>query len=315
MAKSQNNLFKLIILILILVLAYSYSINYLHFGTDSVIKEIPKVETTKILFVGDIMLDRGVSWYADKNGKDRIFSGVKDLFQKYDIVVGNLEGTITNNESIARKNNKILRFTFDKSYSDVLKNAGFDILSLANNHATDFGTDGYNQTISNLSNVGILSFGSPRNDNNISNIIKLNNKNFCFIGYHDLYTHDETPVLSEIGKLDSECDSIIVFAHWGDEYKTKSNERQRNLAYKFIDQGVDLIIGSHPHVVQENEEYKGKRIFYSLGNFVFDQDFSYDTKHGIAVGVDFVNDKADFEIIPITIEEGRVSITNALELK
>lgn len=316
MVRLLNNLVKLIILILILVLVYSYSINYLHFGTEQVVK-LKEVEkpNIKILFVGDIMLDRGVSWYADKNGKDRIFSGVKNLFSNYDIVVGNLEGTITNNESVARKNNKILRFTFDTDYSGVLKDAGFDILNLANNHALDFGIDGYSQTIENLNSVGIKSFGSPRNDSNLSVLVNKNGKDLCFVGYHDLFTFNESPVISEIKALNDKCDFLTVFTHWGDEYKTKSNSRQQKLAYEFIDSGADLIIGTHPHVVQEIEEYKGKRIFYSLGNFVFDQDFSVNTKNGNAIGVDISDADIKYEVVPISIDEGRVYVTSEQELK
>ncbi len=316
MARSLNNSVKLIILLLILVSVYSYSIDCLHFDTEQVVKlKETERQNIKILFVGDIMLDRGVSWYADKNGKDRIFSGVKDLFSKYDIVVGNLEGTITNNESVARKNNKILRFTFDIGYSSILKDAGFDILNLANNHAQDFGIDGYNQTIDNLNNVGIKSFGSPRNETNLSLLFNKNGKDLCFVGYHDLFTFNESPIIEEINKLKDTCDFVTVFTHWGDEYKTKSNPRQQKLAHEFIDSGANLVIGTHPHVVQEIEDYMGKRIFYSLGNFVFDQDFSVNTKNGNAIGVDISDTDIKYEIIPISIDEGRVYVTSEQELK
>ncbi len=310
MVKSLNKIIKLIILLLILIAAYSYSINYLHFSTDFVNKKIAKKQNIKILFVGDIMLDRGVAWYADKNGKDKIFAGVKDLFDKYDLVVGNLEGTITSNQSVARKNNGILRFTFDPSYSETLREVGFQILNLANNHALDFGLEGYNQTIENLDKVKIKYFGSPKNDKNLSLQIKEKNKSICFVGYHDLFTYDERSVVDEIFILNNKCDFLIVFSHWGDEYKTKSNLRQQNLAHRFIDMGADLVIGTHPHVIQEFEDYKGKRIYYSLGNFVFDQDFSYNTMHGNAVGLEITDKKTNFEIIPIKIEKGTVSLSN-----
>ena len=312
--KKQQNKFLIIFIVLILSM-FTYLILY-SINKDKEIKiinDIPKEEIIlekpiRLLFVGDIMLDRGVSFKAERNGTSTIFAGVRDIFKEYDIVIGNLEGTMTDNKSVSRKNSKILRFTFDPLYSEVLKSAGFHILSLANNHTLDFYKDGYEQTVKNLNNVGILSFGSARNEYNLSNKIIIKDKTFCFIGYHDLFTHNEQSAIDEINNIRNECNFTTVFVHWGDEYSTTSNKRQKTLADKFVNADADLIIGSHPHVVQEYAIVNNKAVFYSLGNFVFDQDFSYETKHGIMVGLDIFKDKIDFKLIPIEIENAQVSM-------
>jgi poly-gamma-glutamate synthesis protein (capsule biosynthesis protein) len=92
---------------------------------------------------------------------------------------------------------------------------------------------------------------------------------------------------------------LIVLLHWGQEYQLKSSISQQSLSHKLIDEGADLIVGSHPHVVQEIEEYKGKLIFYSLGNFIFDQYFSKETQEGLAVGLEIYPEKVIYRLFPI----------------
>ena len=270
--------------------------------------------TYTILFLGDVMLDRGVAQHAERYGADKLFAGVKELLTSQDAVIANLEGTITDNQSVSAKNNSILRFTFKPTLAvDILKDIKVSAVSQANNHSSDFGKDGYLQTKKYLDQAGITSFGSARNDMHISDSILVSGRNvegksvteplkICLVGYHDLYTYDATPALLEVDRLKKEtlannenCNLIILFAHWGDEYVQEPSSRQKELAHGFIDAGADLVIGAHPHVVQPYEIYKNKAIFYSLGNFMFDQDFSYNTTHGLAVLMEVSNSKKDMD--------------------
>jgi poly-gamma-glutamate synthesis protein (capsule biosynthesis protein) len=273
-------------------------------------KEEVKEKSISILFVGDIMLDRNVARRIRKNGFDTIFKDIHQIFKNKDIVVGNLEGNITNNPSISEVDHNILRFTFNKEYATKLKDIGFTIFSLANNHSMDFYKAGYDETISNLSNANLKYFGSAYNNENISESIEVNNNKICFIGYHDLYTFNENPILDEIKNTRDSCNYQIIFAHWGNEYKNYASERQIELAHKFIDTGADLVIGAHPHVIQPIEIYRNKAIFYSLGNFVFDQDFSYETKHSFAVELNIDSKEQRFNIIPLSSEYTVLSISN-----
>jgi poly-gamma-glutamate synthesis protein (capsule biosynthesis protein) len=104
-----------------------------------------------------------------------------------------------------------------------------------------------------------------------------------FACYNEFAKNGAALALDEIVKLEKKADVTVVYAHWGTEYEKNSSQKQRELAHRFVDNGADLIIGSHPHVVQEVEIYNGKEIYYSLGNFVFDQYFEDSTKHGLLV--------------------------------
>jgi len=258
-------------------------------------------EKINMLFVGDMMFDRSVSVYARKKGVDVLFGKSLDLFEGRDIVAGNLEGTITKNRSIAEKDHSILHFTFDPLYAGLLKSLHFSLVSLANNHASDFYEHGYIETVDYLMSGDIIAFGSPRNDKNIVKTVRVKGQNICFVGYHDLYTYDPEPAYDAVSSSKGDCSYIVVYPHWGEEYEVIQSRRQVELAHRFIDAGADLVIGAHPHVVQPLEIYKGKAIFYSLGNFMFDQYFSFETTHGLAVSAVLSEDSVQFEVIPTSV--------------
>ncbi|KND49057.1 MAG: poly-gamma-glutamate synthesis protein (capsule biosynthesis protein) [Parcubacteria bacterium C7867-005] len=262
--------------------------------------------SAEILFVGDMMLDRNVRRVAEKQGFEYLIADVKSLFDDLDLTIGNLEGTITENESIAIKNNKILRFTFDPSVATSLLSLGFDGVSLANNHAYDFGEEGYEETINNLGEEGIFSFGSVLNNENQSRRVNIKDEYVCFVGYHELYNPNIDSTVREIQTIESECDFTIVLAHWGVEYSTKESKSQREKGYVFVDSGADLIIGTHPHVIQPIEIYKNKAIFYSLGNFIFDQDFSLETRQGLTVRLVLSDDRVTYKIIGIEMLKSKL---------
>lgn len=261
-----------------------------------------------LLFVGDIMFDRGVAQHAKKYGVDSLFAKVERLFLGTTAVIGNLEGTITDKPSVSEKDISLLQFTFNPIFAELLGRSDFTALSLANNHAFDFGKDGYEQTKNNLNDAGIIPFGSPQNNDNISTRISAQGKTICLVGYHDLFTPDPTPVPEEIKNIKESCSRIVLFAHWGVEYSQTPSDRQKMLAHKFIDAGADLVIGAHPHVVEPIEIYKNKAIFYSLGNFIFDQNFSFATEHGLAVHVEWSDEKMRFTLVPISIDHAEVKI-------
>ena len=265
------------------------------------------VHRATILAFGDMMLDRTVYLKA-KEAKDFDFPFLKiDSFLKNaDLRIVNLEGPITNFKSVANTINR-MRFTISPEFLEPLANR-FEILCLANNHLLDFGENGYEQTKQYLDGAGIKYFGDYKNrKENLSQIIFRNKIKIGFIGYHALADKNLEAVIGEIEKLKSQTDFIIVFAHWGAEYIKDPSSSQKEEARMFIDAGADLVLGSHPHVVQASEEYKGKKIFYSLGNFIFDQYFSQDTMQGLGVEILLKksNDgiKAKYKQYPIMINE------------
>lgn len=275
-----------------------------------VIAQQPKPDPS-ILFVGDIMLDRNVARHAMASSTDVLFAQVLPLMKSADARVANLEGTITTNPSIAQVDHTILHFTFDPSLAQAaLSPLNLSAVSLANNHSYDFGRTGYDSTRSYLDAWGIKPFGNPYNARALSTTVDVRGKQFCLVGYHSLYGATTTEVVGEITALWSACYKVIVFAHWGVEYQPVANAAQQAQAHEFIDAGADLVIGAHPHVVENIETYKGKAIFYSLGNFMFDQDFSWATTHGLAVKATFGATSTTFVLTPITIVGQEASVAN-----
>jgi len=210
-----------------------------------------------------------------------------DYLSSADITFGNLETPITEGRHIL--NNEMV-FRSNPDTVHVLKKAGFDILSLANNHTMNFDAKGLIDTINYLAKKDILSIGAGKNkiESNTPKYIIKNNIKFAFLAYNDISFTPESyeatnnnPGISFMNIIDMEksikiakenADYVIVSMHSGNEYVEKPNDIQVNFAHKAIDAGADLILGHHPHVVQTIEKYKGKYIFYSLGNFIFDQD-------------------------------------------
>ena len=297
---------KIILILLFIVGGVALYINKEDVPNSPSVSEQDK-EPITLLFVGDIMLDRGVRNALNREGVNYAFEGVRDLLTSADLTVGNLEGTFTDKPSVSVVDNKILRFTFDLSLATMLEDFGFDGFSLANNHALDFGEFGFEETQATLSQHGLFYFGSANNDkSNISKRVTVKESEFCFVGYHQLFTASTLSVVTEITNLDATCDYTVVFAHWGEEYKDIENDAQRNIGRVFIDAGADLVIGAHPHVVQPVEIYKDKAIFYSLGNFLFDQDFSLATRQSLAVRLTLSEDEQQFHLIPIEMSRARL---------
>ena len=268
-------------------------------------------EPVRVLFVGDIMLDRNVALTILSDGPEALFAGTGALLADADLRVGNLEGTITGSSSLAQKDTRILRFTFDPTQAKaVLKPLRFDAFSLANNHSLDFGEFGYDETYNQVINsIGAQPFGQPFNDSGkLSAKLQARGKTVCLVGYHALFDPATTTVTDEITKLRPDCWRVVVFAHWGEEYQEHSAIAQQAAARAFIEAGADLIVGAHPHVVQEYEVYKGRAIFYSLGNFMFDQNFSWGTTHGLAVRADFYEDKTGFTLTPTVVIQQHSSV-------
>ncbi len=248
----------------------------------------PQEQELNLLAVGDIMLDRSVFLKTQK-ALDYNFPFLKitDWLQDFDLRIGNLEGPITDFQSVANGTgaNRLI-FTFSPQFLQPLK-TNFDFFSLANNHTKNFGLRGLEQTRNYLVQERIGYFGDPENtEDYLSTTTEKNGFRLAFVGYHGLVENGLPEVLTEIKKLREQNDFIIVYPHWGVEYETtKISSRQRSEAHQLIEGGADLIIGTHPHVVQPEEEYLGKKIFYSLGNFIFDQYFSAETMQGLAVSV------------------------------
>jgi poly-gamma-glutamate synthesis protein (capsule biosynthesis protein) len=271
-------------------------------AVENLENEIQKPQKTTIAFVGDIMLDRGVKGMVKKNFNgdySQIFVNAGEL-KDYDILFGNLEGPVSD---VGNNVGSIYSFRMDPKVLAVLKDVGFDVVSFANNHVGDWNITAFKDTLKRLTDTGILYTGAGLDKNQAQKvtIIEKNGVKFGFVGFSDVgpnwiaaksesagHLLASDPDLEKIIKnAKSESDVLIVSFHWGEEYKPIHNTRQEELAHTAIDSGADMVIGHHPHVVQDIGFYKDKPIVYSLGNFFFDQYFSKETMQGMLYVAEF----------------------------
>ncbi|MDD5071953.1 MAG: CapA family protein [Patescibacteria group bacterium] len=267
-------------------------------------KLIPKknASSLKMLFLGDLMLDRHVGEKISQKGLSYLFENLdENFFCGYDIVSANLEGAVTDEGA---HYNPVMSydFAFSPKIISELKKYHFNFFNLANNHFSDQGERGIMETRKNLDNLNFYYSGCP--DGQIGDcsgkILEVSGKKIGLAGFSSVYSLVDQGGAGEIIKdLAGKTDLVIVNVHWGEEYKHQFNKIQQKTARNLIDAGADIIIGHHPHVVQGIEIYRGKPIFYSLGNFIFDQYFSSGTQEGLAIGVKITEEKNEFYLFPL----------------
>ncbi|MDO8548198.1 MAG: CapA family protein [bacterium] len=254
------------------------------------------------LMFGDMMLDRAVREKIDEYGPAYPFEKIKQLFPGHDIVVANAEGAFTDNASVSAPDHSIMRFTFTKSLLPTLRSLGLTVLSQANNHTLDFGQSGLASSKDAMEQNGIASFGDPFNNNPGPLYVSVRNETVAFVGYHQFYNPDASTTLAAITQAHATGAFVTVYPHWGEEYNLGTTPLQTKLAHEFIDAGADAVLGSHPHVVEPVEIYKGRAIFYSMGNFVFDQYWHDDVTHGLAVEISLTKTEVSYTMIPFVIQ-------------
>jgi poly-gamma-glutamate synthesis protein (capsule biosynthesis protein) len=257
--------------------------------------------TTTLIFVGDIMLDRGVFSSIERYG-----DGNFDYIFKYatatktaDLTFGNLEGPISDG---GRNMGSIYSFRMKPDAAKALFRAGFDVLSIANNHAGDWGPQALADTIDIVEEQGVAVVGAGENLSEAQEIriVQINGVKIGFLAFSDVGPNWLNASTTKPGILIAESperveqvvennanvsDVLVVSFHFGDEYAAEPSSRQMVLARAAIDAGAHIVAGHHPHVVQKVESYNGGIIVYSLGNFIFDQNFSEETMRGGALEV------------------------------
>jgi len=253
--------------------------------------------SVSILNFGDIMFDRGVR-LAMRNGTNP-FSYVSDqsFFKEADLVVANLEGPITESEVCQKK---AYSFKFSPRTAELLSNSGIDIVNLSNNHSFDCFHQGIVDTRENLDLFKVGYFGGGMLSESYK-LVEVKGKKIAFVGIDEtiqtLPTANFYPLISQ---LKSQNDYVVVNIHWGTEYSKVATAVQTEIGHHLIDSGADVVFGHHPHVIEPVEIYKNKVIFYSLGNFIFDQQ-TKETNEGIGARVEFGSREAVFTIFPYAI--------------
>jgi len=278
---------------------------------------LPVEKTSTLMFVGDIMLSRSVGekMRQEENFKWP-FEKIIDHLRWADFLFGNLECPITAGRPIISGE---MVFRADPEVARGLSWAGFDILSLANNHTMNWGELGLKDTFKYLEEAGISYVGAGDNidealepkilemgDTKIA-ILAFNDSNVVPASYEATETRPGTAfmriprMIEKVKRAKEKADLVIVSMHSGYEYAYQPNSRQINFARKSIDAGAGLVIGHHPHVVQKIEEYKDGWIAYSLGNFIFDQTFSERTRRG--------------QILEVILKDGKIKEVKSVDIR
>jgi Putative enzyme of poly-gamma-glutamate biosynthesis (capsule formation) len=257
----------------------------------------PTPVLTKILIGGDVMLGRGVMIKTfEIDDFSYPFEDVADFLKQNDIVFVNLESPFAEN---CPKIGLGFKFCADEKMVEGLNYAGVDVVNIANNHTSNFGKDGIEKTKQVLKNAGINYVG-------LGNFVikEINGTSFGFLGFDLVDNKFMDKDLRQIKDANDKVDVLIIAVHWGEEYTSVANRLQTKTAEKMVASGADVIAGHHPHWVQNIEKIGDSTVFYSLGNFVFDQMWSEETKKGLLVQLNFDGSKlVNYKESPIYIKE------------
>ena len=273
-------------------------------------------DSLKVILAGDILLDRGVRRVIEHHGVDHLFSdGIDSVFRSAQVVVGNLECPATEIEAPVFK-----RFIFrsEPEWLTALQKHGITHLNLANNHSIDQGREGLIDTKKNITSTGMIPIGAGENMEEASEPVLLASEprnvwlvpslrlaleNYAYLTDRPCVSQEPMDsLLSRVYHL-RQSDStavIIVSLHWGGEHTLQPVARQRLDAHQLILAGADALVCHHTHTLQTIETFRGKMIYYSIGNFIFDQQKPLNSKACI-VSLSITKDSLETKTIPVEI--------------
>ena len=208
--------------------------------------------------------DTSLNAYYESYGADYFFANVKSIFSADDLTIANFEGTLTDSEA---REDKQFAFKAPAEFADILTAGSIEAVNTANNHSHDYGEQSFSDTMAALDSRGIVHFGYDE-----TAVMEIKGVKVGLVGIYELNDHlgREEQLKQNIAKVKEDgAQIIIVIFHWGNEKEEVPDSNQTTLGRLAIDEGADLVCGHHPHVLQGIEEYKGKNIVYSLGNFCF----------------------------------------------
>ena len=284
-------------------------------------------ENTTIIFAGDVLIAETMEQYYDTEGVERLVS--EELLAE----MQNADICMVNNEfqfSTQGMPMEDKQFTFrtDPKYVQIMLDMGVDIVSLANNHSLDFGTEALQDTFATLDDAGILYAGAGDTKERAEElqIIEVNGLKFGFLAatrvipvsqwnvefrQPGLFTaYDDTRLVECVEVAKEKCDFLTVYIHWGIEREAYPQHYQTATAKNCFDAGADLVIGAHPHVLQGIEFMDGKPVFYSLGNYIFAQTIARTALVKVEVQAD---GEATYSLIPAYAEDGRTKVFEGSE--
>ncbi|MFC1756560.1 CapA family protein [Patescibacteria group bacterium] len=301
------------------VYKFSQAPSFIYFNNLNT-ASLSNLNNLEILLVGDIMMSRDVENSVYKYSDGDFSSVFKEagFIKNADISFANLEGPV----SVSGKDQgNLYSFRFKPDALRALIDAGFDVLSVANNHAGDWGREAFEENIFRLKNDDIWPVGGGVNKKDaLLKVVERDGVRVGFLGFSDVgpgwfavkenksgITLVDKNFENIIKNASRQVDILIVSIHFGEEYEESSNDRQKELARLAIDAGAKVVAGHHPHVIQEVEAYNGGLIAYSLGNFIFDQNFSEETMEGLALKVYFEGNEI------VAVKQNKVKLNNLFQ--
>jgi len=261
-----------------------------------------------LTFVGDIVLGQDdrytgktFDWQYSINELTPYFTGVESHYVddsvrsllRQSITVGNFEGTLFSGD--LKRADKKFAFRGKPEYAKILRNIGVDIVNLANNHAPfDYGKEGLERTKVILKAYGIETYGNDTIwDSHQILPLQKGKEGICICGLEAWHSGIKKRIKKNLEELKARCKFLVYTFHWGHERHYKPAKYQRRLAHWLLVEGVDLVVGHHPHVIQTIEQYKGKYIVYSLGNFIFGGNKNPSDKEAIIFEIDTKTSRAN----------------------
>ena len=275
-------------------------------------------DTLTVVLTGDILLDRGVRRAIGQRGVEHLFSaGVDSVLRGAQVAVGNLECPATKIQAPVQK---LYIFRGEPEWLAVLRAHGFTHLNLANNHSIDQGREGLMDTRRNIAAAGMVPVGAGSTMDEAAQPVLLGERprrvwlvaslrlaleNYAYLP--DRPCVSQEPMDSLLGRVsrlrrDDPASVIVVSLHWGGEHTLKPVPRQRLEARRLIDAGADVLVCHHTHTLQTVEDYRGKKIYYSIGNFIFDQQKPLNSR-ACMVGLTVTKDSLGVETIPVEIRQ------------
>ncbi len=270
----------------------SLSFGDFHFGADT-------EEFSHIQFVGDIMLGRNVEKLSRENSLHYPYTRLDSVPENV-FLVGNFEASMPKVHVPAPSGT--FAFSVHKDLLPPLRAYGFQSMSLANNHSYDYGQESFTHAVQMLTEADIAVFGDQKNQGSSTIVYAtINDQTVALVGMYAVFDRpSDDGITQALARATEKSDVQIVYVHWGAEYELVHNDFQEELAHAFIDAGADAVVGHHPHVVQDIGVYKNKPIFYSLGNFIFDQYFSSDVQEGLSIRLTPQKEALSITIIPVS---------------
>lgn len=314
-----KKLIYVLLVILIISVIFAVVLNHATSEGDSTIlsKDLGS-DNVSIAITGDVMFGRKMPSVLSSGDP---FRNVENVTKNADILLVNFENPVTTSGNVVKGD---VALKASPEYTHLLAEANDNVVAAqANNHAFDYGLDGITDSLKNLKDAGIITTGAGQNINEASKpaVIDVGDRKITILNYMDsdnfaeysdavmpkagenkagYAAYDSVLAKKQIKEASNDSSCVIVFVHYGNEYSRSPNEMQKKISHESIDYGADMVVGAHAHVTQGVEMYKGKPIFYNLGNFIFDQS-NPATHRAYFLNLDLVENEGKVTIYPIVI--------------